>query len=236
MSLLKGTRVTWLGHATVLTQLPNGVNLLIDPFIEHNPKFPKGFELPEKIDYILLTHAHMDHTADALPVAKKHKSTIVAMVELAGYMGAKGAASPIGINLGGAVELPGVSVVMVEAKHSSSIQEGDQILYMGVAAGLILTIEDGPVLYHAGDTSAFRDMEVIRELYAPDIAMLPIGGHYTMGPKEAALAVRYLQPKSILPIHWGTFPALKGTPQELAKLLNDPESVAIISPGEVLEV
>jgi len=234
MSLLKGTRVTWLGHATVLVQLPNGTNLLIDPFIEHNPKYPKGFELPEKIDYILLTHAHMDHIADAIPVAKKHNSTIVAMVELAGYMGSKGAKSPIGINLGGAVKLPGVEVTMVEAKHSSSVEEGGQILYMGVAAGLILAIEGGPVLYHSGDTSAFRDMEMIRELYAPEIAMLCIGGHYTMGPREAAQAVRYLQPKVILPIHWGTFPPLTGTPRELAKLVKDPGMVALISPGEEL--
>jgi L-ascorbate metabolism protein UlaG (beta-lactamase superfamily) len=234
MSLLKGTRVTWLGHATVLVQLPSGVNLLIDPFIEHNPKYPKGFALPEKIDYVLLTHAHMDHTADAIPVATKYGSTLIAMVELAGYMAKKGVASTVGFNLGGTVELPGVAVTMVEAKHSSSLEDGGQNLYMGDAAGLILTIKDGPVLYHAGDTTVFRDMELIRELYAPEVAMLPIGGHYTMGPKEAALAVRYLQPQVILPIHWGTFPPLKGTPQALAQLLNDPKSVAMVAPGESL--
>ena len=234
MSLLKGTRVTWLGHATVLVQLPSGLNLLIDPFIEHNPKYPKNFTLPEKIDYVLLTHAHIDHIADAIPIATKYGSTLIAMVELAGYMSGKGVASTIGINLGGTVQLPGVAVTMVEAKHSSSLEDGGQTLYMGEAAGLVLTIEDGPVLYHAGDTTVFRDMELIRELYAPEVAMLPIGGHYTMGPQEAAMAVRYLQPQTILPIHWGTFPPLKGTPQALAQLLNDPEMVAIIAPGETL--
>jgi L-ascorbate metabolism protein UlaG (beta-lactamase superfamily) len=235
MSLLKGTRVTWLGHATVLVQLPSGINLLIDPFIEHNPKFPRDFVLPEKIDYILTTHGHMDHTADVIPIAHRHGATVLAMVELAGYFAAKGVASTIGFNLGGTVQLPGVGVTLVEAKHSSSIDEGGVTLYLGVAAGVVLTVADGPVLYHAGDTSVFGDMELIRELYAPDVAMLPIGDHYTMGPKEAALAARLLQPRLILPIHWGTFPALTGTPQELAKLVSDPETVALVRPGESLE-
>src|SRR5580698_4706375 len=211
MSILKGTRVTWLGHATVLVELPNGANLLIDPFIEHNPKYPRDFVLP-KIDYVLLTHGHIDHIADAVPVAQKDGATVLAMVELAGYIASKGVASTIGSNLGGTVKLPGVAVTLVEAKHSSSVEEGERSLYLGVAAGLVLTIENGPVLYHAGDTSVFGDMELIRELYAPEVAMLPIGDHYTMGPKEAALAVRYLQPQVVLPIHWGTFPALTGTP------------------------
>jgi L-ascorbate metabolism protein UlaG (beta-lactamase superfamily) len=233
MSLLKGTRVTWLGHATVLVELPNGINLLIDPFIDHNPKYPKGFVLP-KIDYVLLTHGHFDHIADAVPVAQKYGATVLAMVELADYMKAKGAASTIGFNFGGTVQLPGVAVTLVEAKHSSSLEEGGSVLYLGVAAGIVLTIEDGPVLYHAGDTAVFRDMEMIRELYAPDVAILPIGDHYTMGPKEAALAIRYLQPKVVLPIHWGTFPVLTGTPEELAKLVSDPRMVASIAPGEPL--
>ena len=233
MSILKGTRVTWLGHATVLVELPNGVNLLIDPFIEHNPKYPRDFVLP-KIDYVLLTHGHVDHIADAAPVAQKDGATVLAMVELAGYIASKGAASTIGFNLGGTVRLPGVGVTLVEAKHSSSVEEGGTSVYLGVAAGLVLTIEDGPVLYHAGDTSVFRDMELIRELYAPDVAILPVGDHYTMGPKEAALAIRYLQPQVVLPIHWGTFPVLTGTPEELAKLVSDPKTVAMVAPGEAL--
>ncbi len=234
MTLLKGTRVTWLGHATVLVETAGGINFLIDPFLEHNPRFPRDFKLPEKIDYVLLTHAHIDHTADAIPVAKKHGSTIVAMFELAGYMASKGAEKTVGMNLGGSVELDGVTVSMVDARHSSSLDEKGVSLYLGVAAGFVLAIPDGPVLYHAGDTAVFRDMELIRELYAPDIAMLPIGGCYTMGPKEAVLAVKYLQPKLILPIHWGTMPQLKGTPQELARLLGDERLVARVAPGEPL--
>jgi L-ascorbate metabolism protein UlaG (beta-lactamase superfamily) len=234
MNLLKGTRVTWLGHATVLVQVPNGTNLLIDPFIEHNPKYPKGFVLPEKIDYVLLTHAHSDHTADAVPVAKNHGSTVVAMVELAGYMAGKGVTSTIGMTLGGTVRLPGVAVSMVDAKHSSSIEENGRALYLGEAAGLVLTVDDGPVIYHAGDTAVFGDMSLIKEVYEPEIALLPIGGHYTMGPKEAGIAVRLLEPKLILPIHWGTFPPLTGTPEEFAKYVSKPKSIAMLEPGESL--
>jgi L-ascorbate metabolism protein UlaG (beta-lactamase superfamily) len=183
---------------------------------------------------VLLTHGHMDHIADAAPVAQKDGATVLAMVELAGYLAGKGVASTIGFNLGGTVQLPGVAVTLVEAKHSTSVEEGGSAVYLGVAAGLVLTVQDGPVLYHAGDTSVFGDMELIRELYAPEVAMLPIGDHYTMGPKEAALAIRYLEPQVVLPIHWGTFPALTGTPQELAKLVSDPKMVAFVAPGEAL--
>lgn len=234
MSLLKGTKVTWLGHATVLVETAAGLTLLIDPFLQHNPSYPKDYVLPEKIDYVLLTHGHMDHTADAVPVAQKHGATIVGIYELTSYLTGKGAEKTIGMNLGGTVALPGVDVTMVEAKHSSSIQEGDQIVYLGEAAGLVLTIADGPVIYHAGDTAVFSDMKLIQSLYKPELAILPIGGHFTMGPKEAVLAVEYLQPKQILPVHWGTFPPLKGTPEQLAALLPDGKIVARVKPGQSL--
>lgn len=234
MSLLKGTKVTWLGHATVLVEIAGGVTVLIDPFLDYNPSYPKGFSLPAMIDYVLLTHAHMDHTADAIPVAKKYGSTVVAIYELALYMAGKGVEKTVGMNLGGTVSLPGVDVTMVEAKHSSSIQDGDNFIYLGEAAGFVLTIANGPVLYHAGDTSVFSDMNLIRELYAPEVAMLPIGGGYTMGPREAALAASYLKPKQILPLHWGTYPPLKGTPQQLAELLPDGPTVAMVKPGGTL--
>src|SRR5580692_4608971 len=220
MSQTKGTRITWLGHATVLVTTPKGTNLLIDPFIAMNPKYPKDFVLPERIDYILLTHGHMDHMADTVPAASKHGSTVVAIYELADYVAGKGVKNTIGMNLGGTVQLDDVAATMVEAKHSAGAQDEAGTHYVGVAAGYVLTITDGPVLYHAGDTAVFTDMNLIRELYHPDLAMLPIGGHYTMGPKEAALAVSFLKPSTVLPLHFGTFPPLKGTPQELIALVD----------------
>lgn len=232
MTALKGTRITWLGHATVLIQTAKGTNILIDPFIAHNPKFPKDFVLPEKIDYILLTHGHDDHVGDVVPVAGKHGSTVVAVYELAAWVAAKGVARTIGMNLGGTVQLNDVAATMVEAKHSSGVQDERGSHYLGVATGFVLTIQDGPVLYHAGDTAVFGDMKLIGELYKPQVAMLPIGGHYTMGPKEAALAVRLLGAETILPIHFGTMPQLSGTPEELASLVDPRVKIVRWAPGE----
>lgn len=234
MNSLKGPRITWLGHSTVLIQTAKGTSFLIDPFIAHNPKYPKGFVLPAKIDYILLTHGHLDHISDAAPVAARHGSTVVAVYELAAYLAAKGVANTIGMNLGGTVQLDDVAATMVEAKHSSAAEDEKGTHYMGVAAGYVLTIANGPVLYHAGDTAVFGDMKLIRELYEPEVAMLPIGGHFTMGPKEAALAVRLLAPKIVLPIHFGTFAPLKGTPEELAKLVDPGVRIVMLAPGETI--
>jgi L-ascorbate metabolism protein UlaG (beta-lactamase superfamily) len=234
MELLKGTRITWLGHATVLVQTPSGTNILIDPYIKQNPKYPKDFVLPEKIHFILLTHGHSDHIADVVPVAAQHGSTVVAVFELATYVAGKGVAQTIGMNLGGTVQLNEVAATMVEAKHSAGAQDESGTHYVGVAAGYVLTIADGPVLYHAGDTAVFGDMKLIQELYRPQVAMLPIGGHFTMGPREAALAVHLLAPKVVLPLHFGTFPPLKGTPQQLATLIEAGIQVVPWSPGEAI--
>lgn len=232
MSLLKGTRITWLGHSTVLVQTAKGTNILIDPFVVQNPKYPKDFVLPARIDYILLTHGHGDHIADVVPTAAAHDSTVVAIYELAAYVEAKGVAKTIGMNLGGTVQLDDVAATMVEAKHSAAAQDDSGTHCVGVAAGYVLTISDGPVLYHAGDTAVFSDMNLIRELYHPEVAMLPIGGHFTMGPREAAVAVRFLKPAFVLPLHFGTFPPLKGTPKELAELVGSDAEVVLISPGD----
>ena len=228
----QGARITWLGHATVLVQTAKGTNILVDPFIAQNPKYPKDFVLPATIHYILLTHGHSDHISDAAPVAARHDSTVVAIYELATWIAGKGVAKTIGMNLGGTVQLDDVAATMVEAKHSSAAQDETGDHYVGVAAGFVLTIADGPVLYHAGDTAVFSDMKLICELYRPEVAILPIGGHYTMGPKEAALAARLLGAKTILPIHFGTVPQLKGSPEELATLVDSSVQVVRWAPGE----
>lgn len=235
MTDLKGTIVTWLGHATVHVATARGTSILIDPFIEQNPKFPKGYKLPEKIDLILATHGHGDHIADLVPVASKHGSTVVGMVELMGWAQAKGVKKAVGMNLGGSWTYEDVIISLVEAKHSSGVDGSNQIIYAGEPTGFVITVQDGPVIYHAGDTSVFLDMQLIRDLYQPQLAMLPIGDHYTMGPKAAALAAKYLGVTSVLPIHYGTFPILTGTPEELSKLLNGSGiAVMAISPGESL--
>jgi L-ascorbate metabolism protein UlaG (beta-lactamase superfamily) len=229
---LQGARITWLGHATVLVQTAKGTNILIDPFIAGNPKYPKDFVPPAKIHYILLTHGHSDHISDAVPMAARHNSTVVAIYELAAYLAEKGVAHTIGMAVGGTVQLDDVAATMVQAIHSSSAQDEKGTHYVGIAAGFVLTITDGPVLYHAGDTAVFSDMKLIRELYRPEVVMLPIGGHYTMGPREAAMAVRFLEPKIVLPLHFGTFAPLIGTPDQLAALVDAGVQVARWAPGE----
>jgi L-ascorbate metabolism protein UlaG (beta-lactamase superfamily) len=237
MADLQGTSITWLGHATVLITTRKGTTILIDPFIEHNPKYPRGYNLPAKIDLLLLTHAHMDHIADALPVAKQHGPQTFGMVELIGWLDSKGLDSgrSVGMNIGGSHTHADVTLTLTEARHSSSADDGGKIVYCGDPAGFVIAIDDGPVFYHAGDTGVFSDMQLIRELHHPTLAMLPIGDHYTMGPKAAAMAAKFVGAKAVLPIHWGTFPALTGNPAALERELHGTEiEVLHTEPGRVL--
>lgn len=236
MADLKGTKITWLGHSAVLITTGKGTQILIDPFLEQNPKYPKDYKLPEKIDLLLLSHGHGDHIADAVSVAKKHHSQAVGVFELVGWLQSKGVDNIVGMNLGGTYRFQDVAVSLVDAKHSSSIQDGKEIIYAGIAAGFVIAIDGGPVVYHAGDTSLFSDMTLIKDLYAPEIGLLPIGDHYTMGPKAAALAATYLGLKTVIPIHFGTFPQLTGTPEELAVYLDKSRAeILTLTPGVAAE-
>jgi L-ascorbate metabolism protein UlaG (beta-lactamase superfamily) len=235
MTDLKGTAITWLGHSLALITTPKGTNILIDPFLEHNPKYPKNYKLPEKIDLLLLTHGHADHISDAVPVAKKHNPQVVGIFELVGWVQSKGVENIVPMNLGGSYKHGDVTLSLVEARHSSSIQDGDKVLYAGDAGGFVINIENGPVIYHAGDTSLFSDLKIIRELYAPQIGLLPMGDHFTMGPKAAAIAAGYLGVKTVIPIHYGTFPQLTGTPAELKSHLSGTGiDVLTPEPGETI--
>jgi L-ascorbate metabolism protein UlaG (beta-lactamase superfamily) len=232
MTAANTTRITWLGHSAVLIQTAKGTNILIDPYLTGNPSYPKGFELPAKIDYILLTHGHGDHLGDAVPLAAKYGATVVAIFELAEYVAKKGAAKTVGMNLGGTVQLKDVAATMVDARHSAAAVDEKGVHYVGVAAGFVLTIEGGTTIYHAGDTAVFGDMALIRELYEPKVALLPIGDHFTMGLKEAALAVQLIAPEVVLPMHWGTFPILTGTPAGLAAMVPAGVKVVDWKPGD----
>jgi L-ascorbate metabolism protein UlaG (beta-lactamase superfamily) len=211
-------QITWLGHATFELHFDSGEVLLFDPWIEGNPAFPKGYEL-KKVDAIAISHAHFDHVNDVIPVAQKFSPQVVAIFETASYFEKKGVKNTIGINKGGTVDLGFAKLTMTHALHSCSIKDGDNLLYGGEAAGYVLTLKDGRAVYFAGDTSLFGDMALIGELYQPELAFLPIGDHFTMGPHEAAHAARLLKVKKVIPMHYGTFPALTGTPGALSEKL-----------------
>jgi L-ascorbate metabolism protein UlaG (beta-lactamase superfamily) len=211
-------KITWLGHGTFQLELPSGETIVLDPWIEGNPKYPAGFQI-ERCDTILITHGHQDHIHDAIPLAKRFEPEVVAIYETAGWLEKKGVKHTRPMNKGGSQMLGSVNVTMVHAVHSCGIQDGDQVIYGGEASGYVLRFADGRTAYFSGDTNVFSDMALIEELYHPELAFLPIGGLFTMAPYEAALALKLLKVEKIIPMHFGTFPALTGTPAQLRDLV-----------------
>jgi L-ascorbate metabolism protein UlaG (beta-lactamase superfamily) len=225
--------VTWLGHATFRVDSPGGKRIYVDPFLNGNPKCPESELEPERVDVIALTHGHGDHVGDTVALSKKFDPEIVALLELNGWLGKQGVTVPdMGPNKGGTVEAGGVKFTLVNAFHSSASEDGT---YLGEAAGLVLEFENGTKLYFAGDTCVFSDMELIGRIYSPDVAILPIGGYFTMDPREAAVALELLGNPRCIPCHYGTFPVLTGTPDELRRLAPGADLIEM-EPGETVTV
>jgi L-ascorbate metabolism protein UlaG (beta-lactamase superfamily) len=195
---------------------------------------PEKEKTTKHVDLMLCTHGHFDHIGDAVEIAKKHSPKVVGIPELCGWMEKKGVKNIAAMNKGGTQAVEDVKVTMVHADHSCGITDGDQIVYGGEACGYVVEFSNGMKIYHAGDTNVFGDMKIIQELYRPDIAMIPIGDHYTMGPREAAYACNLLQAKIVIPMHFGTFPVLVGRPSELKKLVPQVE-ILEMKPGETIQ-
>ncbi len=230
---LSGIKLTWLGHATFRMETPGGQIILIEPWVMSNPKCPDDQKDLKKVDVMLCTHGHGDHIGDAVEIIKKHNPKVVGIPELATWLKNKGAKQIMPMNKGGTQTVGDIKVTMVDARHSSGIQDGDEGVYGGEPCGYVIEFENGVKIYHAGDTCVFGDMQIIHEIYAPQIAMLPIGDHYTMGPREAAYACNLLKPKTVIPMHFGTFPQLTGTPAELRKLVSSIE-ILEMTPGQTI--
>ncbi|CCQ97737.1 conserved hypothetical protein [[Clostridium] ultunense Esp] len=228
-------KVTYHGHATVMVET-GGKKILFDPFFTGNPKADVKAE-DVRPDYILLTHGHGDHTADAVSIAKRTGATIVAVYELATLLGWRGARTH-GVGLGGTYDMGGIKAKFTLAFHSSSLedQEHRTLHYAGMPAGILLMAE-GKTIYHAGDTALFSDMKVIGERHRPDLALLPIGDNFTMGPEDALLAAEWLKAKQVVPIHYNTFPLIAQDGDAfVAKLKERGIGGAALKPGESIEV
>ena len=201
--------ITWLGHATFIVTTPGGKRIVTDPWLEGNPACPDDKKRIDKADVILLSHGHFDHTGDVVNVSRATNATTVAVFELASWLERKGVKNTVGMNIGGTVSVAGLEITVTPAIHTSSVTENDLPVYLGLAAGFVVRTEDGKAFYFAGDTALFSDMRLIAELYAPEIAFLPIGDHYTMGPDAAARAARILGVRQVVPMHYGTFPPIE---------------------------
>jgi L-ascorbate metabolism protein UlaG (beta-lactamase superfamily) len=219
MGLDRDTTFTWYGHSCYEVRTPGGKVILFDPFFA-NPKSPKAALSVERCDLLLVTHGHFDHMGDAVQLASRLRPAWPCIHEMSLWLARRlpgGAEAAIGMNKGGTVDAAGIKVTMVHADHSAGDWNpgGETTLDLGEPVGFVVELENGFRFYFAGDTALFGDMRLIRDLYQPELALLPIGGHFTMGPRDAAMAVEFLGVKHVIPLHYGTWPPLAGTPDAL---------------------
>jgi L-ascorbate metabolism protein UlaG (beta-lactamase superfamily) len=232
---MPGVALTWLGHNAFRFDTPGGKRVYVDPFLD-NPRCPDSEKEPERVDLIALTHGHDDHVGSTVQLAQQFDCPVVAIVELRGWLSLQGLPEDMSqaFNKGGTIERDGIKVTMTDAHHSSGGFENNQFIYLGEPCGLVFEVENGTKLYFAGDTNVFMDMQLIGRIYEPDLAILPIGDHFTMGPREAAVALELLGVTRCLPSHYGTFPILTGTPEQLRELTD--VELLTPEPGETVEV
>jgi L-ascorbate metabolism protein UlaG (beta-lactamase superfamily) len=226
-------QITWLGHGSFQFTLPSGEVILMDPWTDGNPAYPAGHQIG-RVDLMCITHGHFDHIHDAVPLAARFSPQVVAIYETCHWLESKGVRNTCPMNKGGSQKVGPLTVTMTHAVHSCGILDGDRIIYGGEASGYVLGFEDGRSLYFAGDTNVFSDMQLIERLYHPELAFLPIGGLFTMGPREAALAACLLKPAQVVPMHFGTFPPLAGRPEQLAELIRGQAGTGVwaLEPGQ----
>jgi L-ascorbate metabolism protein UlaG (beta-lactamase superfamily) len=226
--------ITWLGHGTFQFKLPSGQVILLDPWTDGNPAYPKGHKI-DRVDIMCITHGHFDHIHDAVPLAKQFSPEVIAIFETATWLESKGVKNMHAMNKGGSQQIAGVTFTMTHAVHSCGILDDGKIIYGGEASGYVMRFADHRCLYFAGDTNVFSDMALIEQLYHPELAFLPIGDLFTMGPAEAAMACRLLRARKVIPMHFGTFPPLTGRPDDLRERIKGLETeVWPLEPGKTV--
>ena len=232
------TALTWLGHAAFRIDTPAGTRIYVDPFLEGNPTCPDGEREPERCDLVVSPTGTTTTSATPLAIAERFSCPVIAQVEVRGWLSTQGLSADMSQspNKGGTVRVGDVRVTLTDANHSSSTFADGTFVYLGEPCGVVLRPDDGPTIYIAGDTNVFGDMALIRRIYAPDVAVLPIGDHFTMGPEEAAVAAELVGAPRVIPSHYGTFPILSGTPDALRALLPDGVELLAPEPGEPVDL
>lgn len=224
-------QLTYLGHSAFLITTP-AAQILIDPFLSGNPAAAVG---PDDVDpdYILVTHGHADHLGDTIPIAKRTGATVVGPAELITYVAGKGVSKVHPMHIGGSHTFPFGDLILTQALHGSSVTENGHLIYTGNPCGFVIKTGERAI-YHAGDTGVFLDMELIGRLHPLDVALLPIGGNFTMGIDDAVEAVKMLAPRTVIPMHYGTFPLIDVDPQVFRKKVESATGARciVLAPGQ----
>lgn len=225
--------LTWHGHSCFTLETDDGTRILFDPWLDENPKADIKADQVGKLDYILVSHGHFDHFADCVKIAKKTGATVVSTFELVTFCQSQGVENGHGMNIGGSYLFPFGRVKLTPALHTGSIA-GDDGTHTTDCCGFLVSLDGGPNLYHAGDTALIMDFQLLKGRV--DIALLPIGDNFTMGPEDAARAVEMIAPDVVVPMHYDTFPMIEQDPEGFRQMVGDQARVEILQPGGTLDL
>ena len=227
-------RLTWHGHSCFTLETGDGTRIMIDPWLDENPTADIKASDVDKLDYILVSHGHFDHFADCIPLAKRTGATVISTFELVSFCQQEGVENGHGMNIGGAYLFPFGRVKLTPAVHTGSIAGDKEGAFTTDCCGFLISLDGGPSIYHAGDTALITDMQLLQSRV--DLAILPIGDNFTMGPEDAARAVEMIQPETVIPMHYNTFEVISQNPESFREMVGEAARVEILEPGGSYEL